>query len=205
MFTSWTFIGEGAFLCTTDASGKDGVGGYVFVGGREGEVWTVSEPWPGDLQAARARDAAQKGAAGRKRRRSEHGGPALSIPAAELFTAWAVADAVAEAVGEQPHGVAAIVDSESAALALAKASSGEPAMHHILVQARRASTVWLGVAVPREANVDADRLSHPALRHLVEREASEARLRVHSVRLGDRHWDALREALARRERRISWS
>ena len=38
---------EGAILSTTDASGDDGFGGYVFVpGGDPSEVWVVSEPWP---------------------------------------------------------------------------------------------------------------------------------------------------------------
>eukprot|EP00965_Chrysotila_dentata_P145999 4823281-Pleurochrysis_carterae.AAC.1 len=41
----------GTIVCTTDASGVDGVGGYVFDAAERGSVWLVSEWWPADIEA----------------------------------------------------------------------------------------------------------------------------------------------------------
>eukprot|EP00965_Chrysotila_dentata_P104578 3453801-Pleurochrysis_carterae.AAC.1 len=51
---------EGAITCTTDASGVDGVGGYAFAADAPGEVWLVSEWWPGSRRGDN--DAAQRNA-----------------------------------------------------------------------------------------------------------------------------------------------
>eukprot|EP00965_Chrysotila_dentata_P109531 3620206-Pleurochrysis_carterae.AAC.2 len=92
---------EGCITVTTDASGIDGVGGYCFrrePGSDRDTVWLVSEAWPPDARSALRRGAAT--AAERRRERLGAGQeslPVLSMPAAELFGAWAVAAAVSQA------------------------------------------------------------------------------------------------------------
>ena len=55
---------------------------------------------------------------------------------------------------------------------------------------------WLAVQVPREANSDADRLSHPRLARAVAAEAEAARLAVTWLEPADGDWDQLRTAIA---------
>ena len=78
-------LDPGSVTAITDASGVDGMGGYVFDAIRPRDVWLVSEKWPQDIQAALDR-AAAGGAEG-----------GLSMPATELFTAVAVPQAAATA------------------------------------------------------------------------------------------------------------
>eukprot|EP00965_Chrysotila_dentata_P212329 6186967-Pleurochrysis_carterae.AAC.1 len=67
-------------------------------------------------------------------------------------------------------------------------------MRHILGGARRLTGLWLGVSVPREANGDADRLSHPdGLAEVVER-AEGVGLRVHVAEIPAECWECLRGA-----------
>ena len=58
---------------------------------------------------------------------------------------------------------------------------------------------WLGVSIPREWNLDADRLSHPHMLGAVLADAEAAGLRPtvvdHGVGLPSRCWQALREAM----------
>eukprot|EP00965_Chrysotila_dentata_P170873 5639797-Pleurochrysis_carterae.AAC.1 len=68
-------------------------------------------------------------------------------------------------------------------------------MRELLGAARGLTSQWLAVAVSREANVDADRLSHPARRGEVESDATAAGLRTRSATLPGRCWDALRRAM----------
>eukprot|EP00965_Chrysotila_dentata_P037260 1239870-Pleurochrysis_carterae.AAC.1 len=56
---------------------------------------------------------------------------------------------------------------------------------------------WLAVAVPREANGDADRLSHPAQAEAVRAEACAAGLEVVEAAIPAAGWQALRGAIAR--------
>eukprot|EP00900_Chrysochromulina_parva_P005823 jgi/Chrpa1/15241/Chrysochromulina_OHIO_Genome00022542-RA len=133
---------------TTDASGIDGVGGYLFDANSPGEVWLVSEKWPADIQAALDR-AAETGTL-------PTGGGSLSMPAAELFGIIAVADAVASERGRRATAITAIGDCAPAAAALNAATSPTAQMRSILREAGQLTTLWLGVAVPRELNVDAD-------------------------------------------------
>eukprot|EP00965_Chrysotila_dentata_P160270 5292480-Pleurochrysis_carterae.AAC.1 len=84
------------------------------------------------------------------------------MPTAELFGAWAVAEAVGAASRDvKPTAVIAVGDCDPAAAALNSASSGAAAMRELLRGARMLTSQWLAVSVPREANGDADRLSHP--------------------------------------------
>ena len=58
----------------------------------------------------------------------------------------------------QVEGVIAISDCQPAVYALNSATSGTPQLATILAAARSSCKQWLGVHVPREWNVDADRL-----------------------------------------------
>ena len=165
---------DGAIISTTDASGDDGFGGYVFLpGGDPSEVWVVSEPWPEwALEARRMNDRTTAD------KESAHAAE-FSVPAAELFASWAVPMAVCEASGRPAHMISgarvgpngdatleppviAIGDCQPAVYVIDSATSGEAVMRGILTSARQFSRFWLGVHVPREANRDADGLSHPA-------------------------------------------
>eukprot|EP00965_Chrysotila_dentata_P110356 3645918-Pleurochrysis_carterae.AAC.1 len=69
-------------------------------------------------------------------------------------------------------------------------------MRRLLQGARALATQWLGVSVPREANGEADRLSHP---HMLGEVATEARgvgLEVRTARIPGSCWAGLREAAA---------
>ena len=182
---------------TTDASGIDGVGGYLFDANSPGEVWLISEKWPADIQAALDR-AAETGTV-------PTGGGSLSMPAAELFGIIAVADAVASARGRSATAITAIGDCAPAAAALNAATSPTAQMRSILREAGQLTTLWLGVAVPRELNVDADRLSHPTaladgagwhIPAAVVADAEAASLSVRRAHITPEMWEALRRAVA---------
>eukprot|EP00965_Chrysotila_dentata_P127966 4231534-Pleurochrysis_carterae.AAC.1 len=85
------------------------------------------------------------------------------MPAAELFSCWAVAAAVAAARGAAPRAIISVGDCDPAASAIDAATSPRPQMRRLLRGARELCAQWLAVSVPREANADADRLSHPEL------------------------------------------
>ena len=89
----------------------------------------------------------------------------------------------------------AVGDCDPAARALDAASSGTPQMDALLVAARRRVKQWLGVAIPREWNLDADRLSHPAQLDAVLADARAAGLSPRVVVAPDECWRALRIAM----------
>ena len=175
----------GSITVTSDASGIDGVGGYVFHAAYPHDVWIVSELWPADLLLALRAAAA-----------GESGEPALSMPAAELFGSVAIASAVSAAIGSSPSAVHAITDCAPAASVINSTTSGIHQLRRIIRIARACAPLWLGIAIPREANVDADRLSHPHLYEEVAADAAAAGLRVHRVRIASDSglWDDLRAA-----------
>ena len=175
----------GAVTVTSDASGIDGVGGYVFHASYPQDVWIISEVWPADILAALRTAAA-----------GESDGPSLSMPAAELFGSVAITAAVAAAIGSSPSAVFAITDCAPAAGVINTATSGVRQLRSLISIARACAPLWLGIAIPREANVDADRLSHPHLYDAVAADAVAAGLRVHRVRIPaeSRLWDDLRTA-----------
>ena len=183
----------GAVTVVTDASGVDGVGGYALDPARPGEAWLVSELWPADVQAAL--DRSQRPQAERERAPDAAEGR-LSMPAAETFGQWAVAQAYAEATDSTPTAVTAVGDCDSAAAALNAAASGRPQMRQLLRGARALCTQWLGVSIPREFNLDADRLSHPALIEEVRRDARVAGVETHVVPIPPGCWAVLRAAIA---------
>ena len=70
-----------------------------------------------------------------------------------------------------------------------------PIMRPLAQAARSAPWSWANAHVPREANTDADRLSHPAqLRHVLA-DAEAAQLRTHVLELQAEDWELLQEAV----------
>ena len=178
-----------AITSTTDASGIDGVGGYVFSAARPHEVWIVSVQWPADVQ--QALDAAGET---RALKWTKGGVGALSMPAAELFGMWAVPRAAMQH-GMPVGPVYAVGDCDAAVGAVNAGHSGVPQMRVLTRAARGTAKEWLGVSLPREANGDADRLSHPDLSEQVIAEAEVAGLRVHRTWIDEEAWRVLRRAI----------
>ena len=120
----------------------------------------------------------------------------LSMPAAELFTGWAVLEAARDAATLEGgiRAVIAVGDCAPAAAALNAASSPVPQMDALLAAARAVTRQWLGVAIPREWNVDADRLSHPAQLPAVLADAVAAGLKPRVVAVPAHCWATLRAA-----------
>lgn len=169
----------GSLTVITDASGEDGVGGYAFLAGRDDEVWVMSEAWPEEAVRALAA-AADEGEAERRRQGDTAAQPMLSMPAAELFGTVAMAAAVAAT--ERVDRVITVSDCQPAVQATDALHSGNPQLRVLLAAARRISSMWLSAHVPREANLDADRLSHPQQAAQVVAEAQAVGLTVHLVR-----------------------
>ena len=187
---------SGSATGSTDASGVDGIGGYLFLADRPGEVWVLSRFWPADIQAALDAAALERG----PRAELPAGTSMLSMPAAELFGCIlmaAVAKGLLQGFGRTLVAMTAIGDCAPAAAALNAAASPNAQMRCLLGEARRLTSQWLGVAVPREANVDPDRLSHPVNAVEVMREAADAGLRVHEAEFdAELWWGRLRSAAA---------
>ena len=176
----------GVLLLTSDASGEDGFGGWAFAGDADERPAVLSMEWPDDVREALRQfklPAPQR----------SPGAPLLSMPAAELFTTVALAAAAADT--KPHHAVVAVGDCDPAARALDAASSGTPQIEALLAEARASVRQWLGVAVPREWNLDADRLSHPAQLDAVLADARAAGLDPYVVQPPQRCWDALRAAM----------
>ena len=178
----------GSVISTTDASGCDGVGGYVFHRDFPDHVWIVSEKWPPDIQ--RALDVASMPIVERPA-----GEGMLPMPAAELFGAIYIPLAVA-AQGIAYTRIFAIGDCQPAAIVLHHLRSSNDRMRAIVGGAIKATSQWLAVAIRREFNVDADRLSHPDMINEVIADARGAGLTVHRVDLSQGAWDDLREVIA---------
>lgn len=114
------------------------------------------------------------------------------MPAGETFAALALADAVAVTIATGcVRAVVAVGDCKPAASALSAVYSRSPQLRYLVGVAREATVSWLGVAVPRELNMDADRLSHPSRARAVAGEAEAAGARVVWVAPSQRMWRAL--------------
>jgi len=177
----------GTLTTVTDASGEDGVGGYAFHADAPGTVWMLAEEWPADVRAALARAAAP--------RAERTAGAACSMPLAELFGPWALATAAAEQGAPPIEAVVAVGDCKPAAAVLTAATSAGAQLRALVAAARTRVQQWLGVAVQRELNVDADTLSHPARWREVQASAEAAGLRVVRAHVPAECWAALREAM----------
>eukprot|EP00965_Chrysotila_dentata_P124191 4104537-Pleurochrysis_carterae.AAC.1 len=68
-------------------------------------------------------------------------------------------------------------------------------MRALLEGARALTSHWLAVSVPRGANTDADRLSHPAQLEEVLEGARQAGLRLYVVEIPADCWQTLRRAM----------
>eukprot|EP00965_Chrysotila_dentata_P166944 5512330-Pleurochrysis_carterae.AAC.2 len=117
------------------------------------------------------------------------------MPAAELFGIEAVARAAASAAGTAVAAVISVGDYQPAAVAVNAATSGTAQIRALLLSARTLTKQWLAVSVPREANGDVDRLSHPLKGGAVASKAREAGLVVHHAPIPVKCWAELREAL----------
>ena len=184
----------GSMTVVADASGDDGVGGYAWAACSGAPAVVVSEPWPDDLRAALAASADVDEAA---MRRAGSGEAAAFLPtaAAEVFGQLLVARVAARELG-RPDLVYGVCDCSSAVAALNELHGRSD---HMAALARRAAAcgwTWLGVAVPREFNFDADRLSHPALVGAVIEEARLAGVAARHVRADGSDWALLREVVA---------
>ena len=183
---------HGTLTSVTDASGEDGFGGYGFLADRPKEVFLLSQPWPdfallalqasSDPDQARLRDAVSPLAL-----------PHLSMPAAELFAQLALPIAVSRL--SPCSAVFAVGDCGPAAGVLADLHSRNAQMRVLSAVATAQPWPWVSAKVPREANVDADRLSHPSLAEAVAADAEAADLVVTPLVLLDEDWGLLREAI----------
>ena len=175
----------GTLTVVTDASGDvadAGAGGYAFLAGSPTVIFMLSEPWKESVAKAIEQST-------RPARERTPGAPRFSMPAAELFASWALAEAVARRNGV--NAVIAVGDCAPAAAALNAATSPVPQMAELLRGTRRLAMQWLGVAIPREWNRDADRLSHPSLFGAVESDAAHAGLTVVRLAVPDDCWRRL--------------
>ena len=133
------------------------IGGFAFLPGAPSEVWLVSVGWPPWVREALAANARTRAA------KVAEPLPELSMPSAELFGSFAVPSLVIEASGFSARAICAVGDCAPAAGALSRGTSSKAPMRSLLLEARELTERWLGVAVPRDYNVDADRLSHPSM------------------------------------------
>lgn len=186
-------LAAGSLTSVTDASGDDGFGGYAFAANSPTSVYVLSEPWEDWARAALAASA-DPAQADVRRRDATNALPHLVMPAAELFAAVVLPRAVARV--SDVSLVYAVGDCEPAAFALDTLHSPKTQMRALLRAAGEAAWPWLSAQVPREANVDADRLSHPQLYDSVRLEAEMAGLTVVRVRPEPEDWELLRSAIA---------
>ena len=182
----------GTATCFTDASGEDGFGGYAFLADRPHEVFIISEAWPPYAAAALAASSDVEQAAVRRRDGSA-ADAYLPMPAAELFAQLVLPRALARVA--HISSVFAVGDCEPSGRVVESLHSGNPIMRPLAQAARSAPWSWANAHVPREANTDADRLSHPAqLRH-VRADAEAAQLRTHMLELTGDDWRLLEAAI----------
>ena len=189
--------GEGVVVAFTDASraaSDDGAGGWAFDPADHGTLFVVSEPWPPDIK--RALDAS----AARAAHRPVGFDARFPMPAAELFTCWAVVEAVREATTATLRAVVGVGDCRPAAGAMDRETSRSAPMRPLLREIHAGDEQWLPVWVRRELNTDADELSHPSRVAEVMARAVEAGRRlgeqwsVVHLRIPARCWAVAREA-----------
>ena len=181
----------GVLTTVTDASGEDGVGGYAFHPAMPGVTWVLADEWP-----PKVREALARAAVCRAERQALAGEPMCSMPLAEALVPCALAEAVAREVAV--HAVIAVVDCAPAAAVLSAATSAGAQLRSLVLAARRMVSQWLGVAIPREWNVDADILSHPARVQEVRQVAEAAPWcdEIRRVHVSREWWQALETAMA---------
>lgn len=168
------------------------MGGYAFLAGRADEVFLLSAPWPGSVRAA-LEAAADQGEAELRRAGSSSARPYLAMPAAELFGQLCLPTAISRLAA--CSCVYAAGDCEPSGSVVAALHSGNAQMRVLVNEAASRPWSWVSAHVPREANRDADRLSHPAELAAVRADAEAARLRVTEVHLLNSDWAILDRAI----------
>ena len=182
----------GCLTAITDASGEDGFGGYAFCADSPGAVYILSAAWP--PFAKRALEASSCEAQARLREAGRASAlPYLSMPAAELFASVVLPRAFARV--SHHARTFAVGDCGPAVGTIDAMHSGNPQMRCILEAIQGMASSWVSVKVPREANLDADRLSHPHEMESVVRDAETAGLLVYLLHPDESDWDLLRRAI----------
>ena len=116
------------------------------------------------------------------------------MPAAETFAAVAMAAAVATQT--LVKAVYAIGDCQPAVHVINAATSTNPQMAAAVQRGMRTTRQWLAVHIPRELNLDADRLSHPRQLHAVKADAEAAGMRVVELQPPHHLWSWLSDIIA---------
>ena len=173
----------------TDASGEDGVGGFGFLADRPREVFIVHGKWPSDILAAMEYSARRS-----VDKTSGAPAPSCSMPAAEVFGTWAVAETIRQQGGAF-DAVIAVTDCKPAGAVITSARSKSRVMRHLVTAMQGTSQSWLAAHVLRQWNSDADLLSHPESVHLVVQAARDAHLKVIELQIHDSCWAGLRAAI----------
>ena len=171
--------GPGAATSVTDASGVDGYGGYGFINSRPLEVFLLSEPWSEEALSA-LWATADPGQAATRRAHPECALPSLPMPAGELFTSILLPKLLGRV--EKIQTCYAVGDCDPAVNTLASLHSRHPQMRLLAGWAGSSSHTWVPAQVPREANTDADRLSHPSMYEAVVADLAQSKLRVTRLR-----------------------
>lgn len=186
MAPSFSFDGPDSrrvWVATHDASGNDGVGGYLQTAAAPGHVWLLSRRWPERVLQALA-------VAALPRAERSDSALMLSTPVAEAAGGWLLCAAAGEHHPAPPPcaGIISIGDCQPAVFVTRRGTASHPSMRDVAVEQRKVCLQWLGVHVPRELNLDADRLSHPdQLADIVE-QVEAAGFIVHVLQPSDRLW-----------------
>ena len=185
-------LAPGTLTSVTDASGDDGFGGYAFLADSPNTVFIMSVEWPPFALSALKASACEAQA---RLREAGHASalPHLSMPAAELFASAALPLAVART--SSVSSTCAVGDCGPAVGTIRAMHSGNAQMRAILEAIQSMDVPFISVKVPREANQDADRLSHPEQLRLLLQEAAALGLDVVELSPSVDDWDVLRRAV----------
>ena len=105
-------------------------------------------------------------------------------------------DILGDALVDVGEEVISVGDNDGAAAILNSLAAGTPQLRRLVEAVSQGCAIWLGVSVPRDANTDADILSHPARRSEVEARAVAAGYRVRTASVPALCWEVLTAAAA---------
>ena len=185
-------VAPGCLTSVTDASGDDGFGGYAFCADSPSIVYVMSEWWPAFALTALKASACEAQAKLREEGRAS-ALPYLSMPAAELFASVVLPRAVARVA--HVSATFAVGDCGPSVGVISAMHSGNEQMRAILEVALDMGLPLVSVKVPREANLDADRLSHPDQLGEVLEDATGAGFHVIVLHPNEEDWAALVRAI----------
>ena len=178
----------------TDASGEDGIGGYAFHSLAPHTAYVFAEEWPPFARDALHAASSLQSEAVLRDRFSPRARPHLSMPAAELFAQALLPRMVARLI--RCDTVFAIGDCGPAVGVIDALYSRNPQMRAAVQLPSQLGCSWVGVKVPREANRDPDRLSHPHLLPEVCADAHAQHIRTVRVTPTDADWEELRHVIS---------